>query len=656
LPINNRVSVSLLSRYPASKQSRMSVRLQQDQVIDLMSPMVTSSAQTLVVTKEGISVSVSTTLLRIFSKTLSTILDLPPCVSTSIILPDCSLPTLHNIIEILTRGYSQLSRVTVEAEAEAEVIKDIIEVSALLGIDIINVHFGSKSKDNILEKSKQTRNLLRENYSDGSLKTVNNIKEEAQDMNLAFQCTLCNKTFKSPSPLGYHYCKHLYDDLEALDFSELIQDEKCTKCERTFFDKNAMLRHLGVQHGYINQILEAKGLPQLQLEDDNSAMNVNIKTENAEEMERSCELCVQDFSSVPISSLAYHYCNHFANKMQVYFSRFYFDETCKICKKNFKSLDSLMVHIGVRHGKINIILSAEQLKPVRFPKKKKSKTSSEFQTSIFTKEKVLKAFIEPKQESGSNFSSDQLKLSREKLESKTCFICDKTSGSLANLRQHICTHFWNDLKTLSAATSVDGKTCGICKEKSPSATQLIKHIAITHGKLDEILESKGYPTLNKNGKKCPLPQNKAPRRNSTSDIKEIRECEICNKEFESLSKLGQHMVTGHFLKEIRETYKNLYNGKECVLCNNAYTRNVFVMHIGATHNKLDEVLTKNGYRPLKAKIVPNFKKITIKKERPDTSEPTNEFSYFEENSQQEVSVEENTHAVDLENEITPNDD
>jgi len=630
----------------------MSIRLQQDQVIDLMSPMVMGSVQTLVVTKEGISVSVSTTLLRIFSKTLSTILDLPPCVSTSIILPDCSLPTLHNILEILTRGYSNQSRITEEAE-QHEVIKDIIEVSALLGIDITNVHFGSKSEGNIHVKSKQTRNLVRENHS----KTVNNIKKEAPDMNLAFQCTLCNKTFKSASPLGYHYCKHLYGDLEALDFSEFIQDEKCMKCDRTFFDKNAMLRHLGVQHGYINQVLEAKGLPQLQLEDDNpSMMNVNIKTENAEQMERSCELCVQDFSNVPISSLAYHYCNHFSNKMQIYFSRFYYGETCKICKKKFKTLDSLMFHIGVRHGKINIILGAEQLKPVRFPKKKKAKTSSEFQTSIFTKEKVLKAFVEPKQESGSNLNSDQLQISREKLESKTCFICDKSSGSLANLRQHICTHFWNDLKTISADASIDEKTCGICKEKSPSATQLIKHIAITHGKLDEILESKGYPTLNKNSKKCPVPRNKAPRRNSTSDIKEIRECEICNKEFETVSKLGQHMVTGHFLKEIRDTYKSLYNGKECVLCNNAYTRNVFVMHIGATHNKLDEVLTKNGYRPLKAKIVPNFKKITIKKERPDTSESTNEFSYFEENSQQEVSVEENTHAaVDLEDEVTPSD-
>jgi len=83
---------------------------------------------------------------------------------------------------------------------------------------------------------------------------------------------------------------------------------------------------------------------------------------------------------------------------------------------------------------------------------------------------------------------------------------------------------------------------------------------------------------------------------NTSEIKEIRECEVCNKEFESVSKLGQHMVTGHFLKEIRETYQDLYNGTECLLCNNTYSKNVFVMHmhIGATHNKLDEVLAKMG--------------------------------------------------------------
>ena len=43
------------------------------------------------------------------------------------------------------------------------------------------------------------------------------------------------------------------------------------------------------------------------------------------------------------------------------------------------------------------------------------------------------------------------------------------------------------------------------------------------------------------------------------------------------------------------------------------------MHIGVTHNKLDEVLEKNGLRPLKAKLTPMIKKINIKKEALEAS-------------------------------------
>eukprot|EP00091_Calanus_sinicus_P015186 TRINITY_DN33153_c0_g1_i1.p2 TRINITY_DN33153_c0_g1~~TRINITY_DN33153_c0_g1_i1.p2 ORF type:complete len:119 (-),score=38.65 TRINITY_DN33153_c0_g1_i1:25-381(-) len=68
------------------------------------------------------------------------------------------------------------------------------------------------------------------------------------------------------------------------------------------------------------------------------------------------------------------------------------------------------------------------------------------------------------------------------------------------------------------------------------------------------------------------------------------------------------------------------------------------MHIGATHNKLDEVLEKKGYRPLKAKIVPNFRKIQIKKERPDVDATTEEYLSCEESSNNgDENLEEMTH-------------
>ena len=113
-------------------------------------------------------------------------------------------------------------------------------------------------------------------------------------------------------------------------------------------------------------------------------------------------------------------------------------------------------------------------------------------------------------------------------------------------------------------------------------------------------------------------KEKAPKRWSM-EVKEIKECELCSKPFESVSSLGQHMVTSHFPREIRETYQELLNGRECLLCRKEYSKTSFVMHIGVTHNKLDEVLEKNGLRPLKAKLTPMIKKINIKKEALEAS-------------------------------------
>ena len=121
----------------------------------------------------------------------------------------------------------------------------------------------------------------------------------------------------------------------------------------------------------------------------------------------------------------------------------------------------------------------------------------------------------------------------------------------------------------------------------------------------------------------PKPQEKSadtPKSRQTrnsKDIKEVRWCEICNKELENVSQLANHMIGSHMLRYIKEKFAPLYNGKECTECGKNYNKNAVWQHLGSVHNKLDEVLVEKGYRPLKTITTPKMKKVVVKREKPD---------------------------------------
>ena len=61
------------------------------------------------------------------------------------------------------------------------------------------------------------------------------------------------------------------------------------------------------------------------------------------------------------------------------------------------------------------------------------------------------------------------------------------------------------------------------------------------------------------------------------------------------------MIGSHLLTEIKQKYAHLYNGKECLECNKPFAKSSVWGHLGAVHNKLDEVLIERGLRPIKVK-------------------------------------------------------
>jgi len=86
-----------------------------------------------------------------------------------------------------------------------------------------------------------------------------------------------------------------------------------------------------------------------------------------------------------------------------------------------------------------------------------------------------------------------------------------------------------------------------------------------------------------------------------------------------VSQLATHMISSHFLKDIRDKFSHLYNGKECMECHKGYTRNAIWLHLGSVHNKLDELLVEKGHRPIKTVVTPKMRKVVVKQERSEDS-------------------------------------
>ena len=80
------------------------------------------------------------------------------------------------------------------------------------------------------------------------------------------------------------------------------------------------------------------------------------------------------------------------------------------------------------------------------------------------------------------------------------------------------------------------------------------------------------------------------------------------------------MIGSHLLTEIKQKYAHLYNGKECLECNKPFAKSSVWGHLGAVHNKLDEVLIERGLRPIKVPPTPSLRQVVVKSERMEQEE------------------------------------
>ena len=568
-----------------------------------------SSGHTLVMTGESFPLSVPTNLLRLISPGLSSLLSLPPCLSTSLIIPDTNTSTLSGLLDLLQTGATT-------QQVSSESLEQLAKI-----LDIPSFSLSPSGHTTVL-----TEELI-----------MPDLKAEEDD---SFSCEICFKAFNSQLPLGFHYCKHFYAELQRFEMSDIVDRQRCKKCDRNFPTQKAMVCHVGVRHNLLNKVLRSKGIQEIDFGGSDNTVttlegkeksncvevtetevtadtDITIVTDSepdnseksSENEERVCGVCSEDFSSESLSSLILHYCDHFSEHLPSKLRRFYSGNSCSLCNKVFSVQSSLLSHIAVRHTKINMVLRAFNIAPIHFPKKQmvlRSKMSATNSVPVVPDE-------EPED------------VKNVKISKYHCLVCGKGDEFLQNLGVHMSNiHFHQDLKLLMGP----GNSCTICDKTFKAKQMALSHIGISHGHLDQLLEKKGLPTYSSLKSRKSVGNNGAdvaavPRRKSRS-----RRCQLCGKEEENLSLLKVHLVLKHFLPDIKARYKSLYDEGMCLLCSKPYPSTSIWQHIGCVHNKLDEILLDNGLSPLHntPANISSGEEVLVKTEETNTEDPLEEIS------------------------------
>ena len=190
--------------------------------------MVQNSSQTLMISDMGLSMSVPTHLLRMSSPVLSVLLDQPPCLTTSLILPDAYIKTLAVLIELLSKGKTK--------ESSSSMISPLNDLADLLGISNFNVD--AKEIANSAHDSRKP--LKKEEKVNRGLKSGKPQQKDVINLNDTLNadptdveenksiCFKCDKTFSSSSNLIFHICTHFTDDLKVF----IEEDQSCRNMQR----------------------------------------------------------------------------------------------------------------------------------------------------------------------------------------------------------------------------------------------------------------------------------------------------------------------------------------------------------------------------------------------------------------------------------------
>ena len=465
-------------------------------------------------TKDTITVnnySVNRGLVVLFSPFLQDLLaSIPNSLSdhAHITIPDVSLFSILNLNELLLRGTCSNVKSTGDA-------RDLFVTLRTLGIDVQRLEFGSEGAEE--------ETVI--NVASADAEEIN----QHQGRRIVYTYDLPNNDDEMSNSEG----QNSSDQQQAKPSSPVpppppiqIKKEKNTEPEASESPQAFSIPQPEPMETEV-------ATPQEPKETEKEQVSDKVEPKMPEKLETNqCKKCNKYFPTLMM--LKNHYCGHFLSHIKKKFQSSYKDLTCLECNKNFPSLQKLLVHLGVVHDKINQVLKMkgfEELPPNQMPTQNsnkqqdiknvpliqptaKSQTSVTPEQPITTPKSAKKVSPAPsapvtptppqpsaKKTTESDNSepvtqppAEKKSLDKECNFTQECQVCKQKMASHFLLEQHLCRHFMKEISETYQELQ-DDLRCTLCASVFKQKHSLVLHIGCKHGKINEILKSKGFPVL-----------------------------------------------------------------------------------------------------------------------------------------------------------------
>ena len=237
---------------------------------------------------------------------------------------------------------------------------------------------------------------------------VGEIKNEVSNPEL--ECEKCRRPHSDLISLKKHLASHFRAALKER-YSQFWNKEtkKCHLCDKSMANKEVFLHHVALHHDKLNEVLKMKGMKELPSHrkvpdvQSRSATSAATRTKSTTSsgsssgspspilappqtpvqsrkgpqvpatpasekkpldsecnFDLTCQVCGHRQETQ--SKLEQHLCRHFMKELQESFGNLMNDMKCNLCNNVFKHKQSLLLHIGCKHGKINDILRQKKMK------------------------------------------------------------------------------------------------------------------------------------------------------------------------------------------------------------------------------------------------------------------------------------------------------
>ena len=458
-------------------------------------------------------------LLLLFSPFISDLLaSIPESNPAIITIPDTNLFDLVNVSELLLHGTCTNVKSTSDA-------RDLFITLRTLGIDVQRLERRSDGSEEEAVINVASEDAADINHHQGRKVVFTfDLPNDEEASNEQSQNSTEQQTANSSSPLPPPQPIQIKKEVEVAEPPNTQDQAFCNP----------------QQDSEPNVPMETEAVTPQEPKEKETEMTQATETDEGMKLEtHKCQKCQKHFPTLIM--LKSHYCGHFLSIIKKKFQSSYSDLNCleKNCNKKFPSLQKLLVHIGVIHDKINIILKMkgiEELPPNQMPTEN-SKPSKDVKSEPLIKPTSKPATPTIKQKQGvtpeqavatpkpansntvpisappvppqtparktsevdsptsvAQTPSEKKSLDKECNFTQECQVCKQKMASLHLLEQHLCRHFMKEIADTYSHLQDDLK-CTLCASVFKQKHSLVLHIGCKHGKINEVLKSKNFPVL-----------------------------------------------------------------------------------------------------------------------------------------------------------------